>query len=122
MAAPTDLDGVQWDFVAPQGFSYDFQVVLLDENGDPQDLTGETVQLAVRQGPKDPVLLLLTVSSSPSLLLITDPTSGVIQVHFDEVDTTGLPAPKGFVYDLRVGEYRKVWGTMTTRPGVTVNV
>lgn len=122
MASPTDLDGAQFDFVAPQGFSYDFKVILLDPAGDPVDLTGLTIELAVRAGFKDPVVLLLDTSSTPSLISVPVPANGELFVHFDEVDTTGLSAPKNYVYDLKVDNYRKVWGTMSLRPGVTVNV
>jgi len=118
---PQDLDGVEFNFIAPQGFSYDFKVTILDEAGAPVDLTGETVELAVKAGYKEPVALLLDTASSPSTLTITDPTDGEIFVHFDGDDTLLLSAPRTYVYDLKVGEYRKVWGNMMLRPGVTTN-
>lgn len=122
MSSPTDLDGVQWDFVAPQGFDSDFKVICLDPAGLPEDLTGADIELAVRAGFKDPVVLLLTLVSSPSNVSTPTPANGEIFVHFDEADTLLFAAPKKYVYDLRVDGVRKVWGSMTTRPGVTINV
>lgn len=119
---PQDLDGVEFNFIAPQGFSYDFKVTILDSTGQPANLTGETVELAVRAGYKEPVALLLDTTSTPSLITIPTPANGEVFIHFDSVDTLALSAPKTYVYDLKIGEYRKVWGNMMLRPGVTVNV
>jgi hypothetical protein len=117
---PYDLDGVEYNFIAAQSFSYDFVVVINDANGNPVNLTGLPVRLIVRSGFADPALLTLTTSSSNSLLTVT-PLTGRIAVHFDSVDTTTLAAPKNYVYDLRVNNYRKVWGTMSLRAGVTTS-
>jgi hypothetical protein len=117
---PIDLDGVEFNFVAAQAFSYDFVVTINDENGDPVDLTGAAIKLCVRQGYADPVLLTLTETSVDSTLDVT-PLDGRIAVHFDAADTVNLAAPKNYHYDLRVDGYRKVWGEMRLRPGVTTS-
>jgi len=122
MAAPVDLDGVEYNFIAAQGFSYDWGVTELDASGNPVSWAGRTVELAVRPTAKDPVVLLLTTTSPASTIAVDYPTSGHNQVHFDAADTVALTAPKTYVYDLRVDGYRKQWGTMSLRAGVTVGV
>jgi hypothetical protein len=120
MTLPTDLDGVEFNFIAAQSFSYDFVVIINDANGQPVNLTGLPVRLVVRAGYADPALLTLTTSSTNSLLTVT-PLLGKVAVHFDSVNTASLAAPKNYVYDLRVNNYRKVWGTMSLRAGVTTS-
>lgn len=117
---PTDLDGVEFNFIAAQGFSYDFAVTIKDENGDPVDLTGAAIKLSVKPGFADPSVLVLTELTVNSTLDVT-PLQGKILVHFDAVDTKALTAPKTYQYDLRVDGYRKVYGQMSLRAGVTTS-
>lgn len=117
---PTDLDGVEFNFVAAQGFSYDFVAIINDENGDPENLTGAAIKLTVKPGFADPQVMQLTSTSTNSYLDVT-PLDGKIAVHFDAADTVNLVAPKAYYYDLRVNGYRKVYGQMSLRAGVTTS-
>lgn len=117
---PYDLDGVEYNFIAAQAFSYDFGVTINDSSGTPVNLTGLSIILTVRTGFKDPAALTLTTTSTNSVLTVT-PLTGHIAVHFDAADTVNLSAPRNYVYDLRVNGYRKMWGTMSLRAGVTTS-
>ena len=123
--APVDMDGGKFDILAATGYDVDFSVLYQHPDGTAYDLTGWTAHMAIRVGPADPVLLLVTTATSPSYLAITAAT-GQVQIHVDHASTVSWQA-RGYAFDVRLigpsnQQVRLLYGTLTLRPLVTPSV
>ena len=91
----------KYDLVIQQGATFKLRLIWKGENKQPQDLTGYTAALQVRE----------TYTSNDTLLSLTsEPEGGItitylegrIDIVIESALTASLPAPKNGVYDLEL--------------------
>ena len=111
-----------YNFTMDQGSTYTVQMVYLDPNGNPINLTGYTAKMQLRLQYGDPVAA-LTLTTENGGITINGPT-GTINILATDEQTLVLQ-PTFYVYDLDILSggtiQRLVQGQVTVRPEVTVN-
>ena len=111
-----------YNFTMDQGSTYTVQMVYLDPNKNPINLTGYTAKMQLRLQYGDPVAA-LTLTTENGGITIDGPT-GTINILATDEQTLVLE-PTFYVYDLDIltgGTIeRLVQGQVTVRPEVTVN-
>lgn len=111
-----------YNFIMDQGSTYTVQMVYLDPNGNPIDLTGCTAKMQLRLQYGDPTAA-LTLTTGGGGIVIDGPT-GTINITATDEQTLVLE-PTFYVYDLDIIDgsviTRLVQGQVTVRPEVTIN-
>lgn len=87
----------KFDFDVWKGQTTTLQVNLTSSGGGAYDLTGQRVDFTVTWGS-----LQLSRSTDDPTVVIDDPTTGVIKVHFSAEETKTLPLGKVVKYELTV--------------------
>jgi hypothetical protein len=109
-----------YNITADRGATFTRTITLLEQNGTPQNLTGYTAKMDVRE-TYDSNAVALQLSTTNNRITI-DGTNGKISLNV-AADNMAL-APFQYVYDLEVTSSagvvdRVVMGTFTVRPEVT---
>ena len=95
------MTAVRHDLTVEQGADYDRPILLTDDDGEIDDLTGVAFALQVRLTPDDPTAL-LTLTSADGTLLV-NPVAGSVQPLIGPAATAAL-LPGTYVYDLKARE------------------
>lgn len=83
-----------------KGESKTLLLTVLDENRDPQDLTGATLTMTVRKRITDTATVITKVSTTVTEIEIQAPaTGGLAKIFLTPADTSSL-APGDYVYDI----------------------
>lgn len=109
------------DLFIDQGADYDKPIEILDDSGNPDNLTGATAVMQIRRTYDDGSVLALTTADSS---LTIDGLAGTITPHLSRELTAALPAG-AYLYDIRMLESngRTTYprrGKFTVNPAVTV--
>jgi len=88
-----------------KGDNEDIEITLVDENGDPIDLTGSSITFTVKENVADeePVIQRKNEAAGgdDSQIEMTDPANGIFEIHIIPENTSSLTA-KGYAYDIQV--------------------
>lgn len=100
MAIPSNVPSVgQFSFVIKQGSDLSISMTWLDDNGNPINLTGFAMKLAIRSFIGSPVALLtLSSANNTGSYIALGGSTGTITLNFAHADTAslqsnGLPLP-----------------------------
>ena len=87
------------DMSCSQGATFKYVVRLLDENGQPVNLTGYTAAMHVRATQKSPTTIIQLSNTIGGISI--DPLAGVLELRISPTRTAALPASKA-AYDLKL--------------------
>lgn len=80
-----------WNFTLKAGADTSITMTWLDDNGQPMNLTGYTMELTIRAFVGSPVALLtLSSTSTTGSRIVLGGTAGTIELIFASADTAGL--------------------------------
>lgn len=97
-----------------------YTFIILDDNGDPVDLSGKTLNFVAWNSPNGGVTQVEAFSySTADFVTVTGASSNEVEVEFQAVDTAEAPATYSYsLVRVTGGPYRLVTGTMKVTPGL----
>jgi hypothetical protein len=114
----------KFDLIIQQGATFDLEMTLKQENGNPINLTGYEARMQIRTRHSAQTAMLEITTDEDGGITFPDPATGKIVIEIPAETTAELKAIKAAVYDLELiepqGKVRRVVeGTVTITPEVT---